>query len=359
MLLQFIIIFTISILMFLVGLLIPALMFNKLYFKKKISTIISYAAIFNILYFLGLIFSRVYSTELQRILYYYLGILLFAFTVGTIFWILYGILKTLKKENLLFKKQIKHIPIAIIVLLTLVSIYNFEKPMAVEEFIIPSNKVSQEYTFVQVTDIQFGTTSKEYMDYTMNLAMEQNPDFIVFTGDLIDFDFYEIEDFEIFRTIDIPIYFERGNHEFYHFQQKLMFILEGIPSIEMLINQKTSFEELDIIGIDYSRSETQLKDELQNIEINHSRFSILLFHEPKGLEPAIEKGIDLMLFGHVHGGQIFPITLLTDYLYYPYANGYMEVEDSILYTSDGAGLWGPKMRLGSQNEIAVFKILPE
>ena len=110
------------------------------------------------------------------------------------------------------------------------------------------------------------------------------------------------------------------------------------------------------MGIDYNRSKYQLRDKLKEIELNESKFSILLYHEPKGIEFAVEKGFDLALFGHTHAGQIWPITVLIDKMY-KYGDGYYEEDNTKIYTTDGAGLWGPQMRLDSQNEIVVFKLI--
>jgi predicted MPP superfamily phosphohydrolase len=37
---------------------------------------------------------------------------------------------------------------------------------------------------------------------------------------------------------------------------------------------------------------------------------VLLAHQPRAVEEAIEKGIGLQLSGHTHGGQLFPMTAL-------------------------------------------------
>jgi hypothetical protein len=49
--------------------------------------------------------------------------------------------------------------------------------------------------------------SKKYMENVMKLAVEQNPDFILMVGDLIDFETYKLEDFECFGDVPVPIYF--------------------------------------------------------------------------------------------------------------------------------------------------------
>jgi len=60
------------------------------------------------------------------------------------------------------------------------------------------------------------------------------------------------------------------------------------------------------IGIDDQEDALQVNKQLANIEVNRDIFSILLYHRPVGLEACDDHGVDLMLSGHTHGGQIVP-----------------------------------------------------
>jgi predicted MPP superfamily phosphohydrolase len=122
-----------------------------------------------------------------------------------------------------------------------------------------------------------------------------------------------------------------------------------------LNNKKAVFGGLEIVGIDYERSNDLFKDYLSGIELDDEKYSMLLYHEPRNVEFAAGYGFDLLLYGHTHGGQIFPATIIVD-LMYDYSDGFYEIFDTKVYVTDGAGLWGPKMRLGSQNEIVVFDL---
>jgi predicted MPP superfamily phosphohydrolase len=138
-----------------------------------------------------------------------------------------------------------------------------------------------------------------------------------------------------------------------------MSYLQQINPVVLLVNEKTVFnKEIEIVWIDYNSSKYQLRDELKKIELSDDKFSILLYHEPKGINYGIEKGFDLILIWHTHGGQIFPITKIVDYIY-EFSDGLYERWKTKIYTTDGAWLYWPKMRLWSQNEIVVFKIKAE
>ena len=79
--------------------------------------------------------------------------------------------------------------------------------------------------------------------------------------------------------------------------------------------------------------------------------SILLVHNPDRLPVAAEAGISLQLSGHTHRGQFFPFTPIVSRMYGKFAYGLNRFGDLAVYTSCGAGTWGPPMRLGSNPEI--------
>lgn len=357
-------IFFILIFIFIIGsLIITCLVFpfslfiNKQFLNLEKKIIFKYTFYFNFFYFLSFFLSFLISSTLTRFLYYYIVLFIYAFLIGVLFWILYFILYLLRrKQRILLSRFFKYFFLVFYLGIFLLGIYNFEKPTAIETFNLSSDKITQNYTFVHLSDIQYGSVSKNYMNNILKLALGQDPDFIVMTGDLVDFNNYQLEDFEYFNNITIPIYFQRGNHEFIHNISSIQKIVNTIDSIITLNNSKGEFnEEIELIGIDYNRSQDFYINQLDNLELNNSKFSILLFHEPKFVEYASSKGYDLQLYGHVHGGQFFPFTKIVDYMY-NYSDGYFKINQSTIYVTDGAGLWGPRYRLGSQNEIVVFNL---
>jgi predicted MPP superfamily phosphohydrolase len=82
---------------------------------------------------------------------------------------------------------------------------------------------------------------------------------------------------------------------------------------------------------------------------------ILLDHQPFDLHEAEENGIDFQFSGHTHGGQIWPITQITDWMY-ECAHGYIQKGQSHIYVSSGIGIWGGKYRIGSQSEYYVLSL---
>ncbi|MDN5850396.1 MAG: metallophosphoesterase [Nitrococcus sp.] len=83
---------------------------------------------------------------------------------------------------------------------------------------------------------------------------------------------------------------------------------------------------------------------------------VLLAHQPKQIDAAIELDIDLQLSGHTHGGQIWPFHLLVR-LVQPSLHGLTRHgERTQLYTSRGTGFWGPPLRIFAPSEITVLTL---
>ena len=86
-------------------------------------------------------------------------------------------------------------------------------------------------------------------------------------------------------------------------------------------------------------------------------FNLVLVHKPS-VWSLITNKVDLVLSGHTHNGQIFPFNLLVK-LKFKFCYGIYKKYESILYVSSGLGCWGPKMRLGSSNEILEINLVPK
>lgn len=83
---------------------------------------------------------------------------------------------------------------------------------------------------------------------------------------------------------------------------------------------------------------------------------VLLAHQPKQAVTAAAGGVDLQISGHTHGGQIWPFHLLVR-LEQGYLQGLRRInERTQLYTSRGAGFWGPPLRVFAPSEISLLTL---
>ncbi|MFB7895734.1 metallophosphoesterase [Streptomyces xiamenensis] len=84
---------------------------------------------------------------------------------------------------------------------------------------------------------------------------------------------------------------------------------------------------------------------------------VLLAHQPILATQAARHGVDLQLSGHTHGGQFFPITQLSR-LWEPVVSGLGKVEDTTVYVTNGAGFFGPPVRVGAPPEVTLIELRP-
>ena len=187
------------------------------------------------------------------------------------------------------------------------------------------------------------------------------PDIVFIGGDLYDGAAVDLDRvIEPFSRISPPLgtYFVTGNHE--EFVDNTPY-LEAIrrAGIRVLYNEKVDLDGLQIIGVDYrdSRSEDQFRTILEKMDIDHRKPSILLKHAPLNLQVSRERGISVQLSGHTHQGQVFLFRFITAKVYRGYDYGLKWFGNLLVYTSSGAGTWGPPMRIDTKPEIVAITFM--
>lgn len=86
-------------------------------------------------------------------------------------------------------------------------------------------------------------------------------------------------------------------------------------------------------------------------------YRILLAHNPRLAPLAREAGFDLQLSGHTHAGQFFPWTLAVRLVHAPHVAGLSRLGRMWVYVSAGTGTWGPPVRLGTEPELTLLRLV--
>jgi len=314
--------------------------------------------LFATLFFVSMLFaSRPIGGIFRSLAMDYLGFLSFAVLTFSIGQLLYWLLSKTTIPLLNFKNY-TYILIGLAVVLSGFASYQYFKPITVERLTIQSQKVDRAIKIVQISDTQLGTTSVARMQQAFQLAYQLKPDIIAFTGDLIDASNYKQQDFDIMQQSPYPIVFIRGNHELYHDEQRILDYVKDLKPVVLLQDSRMTIKGIEFVGVDYRDDKNPVLKAMQDLKPTQSLYSVFLYHNPVVVDQAFANGYDLQLYGHTHAGQIFPWTWLLTMLN-PYANGLFNIGEQYSYTTDGASLWGPRMRLGSQNEIMEIIIQPK
>ncbi|MGE5842068.1 MAG: metallophosphoesterase [Deltaproteobacteria bacterium] len=215
-------------------------------------------------------------------------------------------------------------------------------------------------TAVWVSDTHLGQVRNYgFARHIAAKVIDLRPDVVFIGGDLYDGVAVDLDKtIEPFSKISAPYgsYFITGNHE--EFSDNTPY-LQAVrrAGIRVLYNEKVDLDGLQIIGVNYrgSRREEDFRAVLQNIGVDPHRPSILLKHAPFHLQVAREQRISLQLSGHTHRGQVFLFRWITAKVYQGYDYGLKWFGDLLVYTSSGAGTWGPPMRIDTIPEIVVIE----
>jgi predicted MPP superfamily phosphohydrolase len=170
------------------------------------------------------------------------------------------------------------------------------------------------------------------------------------------------------RQIEVPVFFVEGNHDLYTGVIKIKAMLRK-NGIKVLENEVFNWKDLQIVGLNHmaadhnalsmhaSNEGPTIKKVLHKLPIVEKRPSILLHHSPDGLKYASKSGIDFFLSGNTHAGQLFPINCISG-LVFPYNLGLYSYNGTRIFVFEGAGTFGPPMRIATKSEITIVKLMP-
>jgi predicted MPP superfamily phosphohydrolase len=189
--------------------------------------------------------------------------------------------------------------------------------------------------------------------------VRSQPDIVFIAGDLYDGTAADVDGLtRHLGALSAPFgaYFVAGNHEQFRDHTDYLDAVKRY-GLRVLDNEKVTVDGLQIVGVHYRDSINldRFRSILQRAALDRSRSSILLTHTPDRARIANEEGISLQLSGHTHGGQFFPFTWVASRIYGRFVHGLERLGDLLVYTSCGAGTWGPPLRLGTTPEIVLIQ----
>jgi uncharacterized protein len=219
-------------------------------------------------------------------------------------------------------------------------------------------------TAALVTDLHLGPLSGQaFLRRVIARLRSLQPDAVFISGDMFDGPTLGLDQLVVpWREFSTPrgIFYVTGNHD--EFAERRIY-LDAVRSvgIQVLNNEKVSLDGLQIVGVHDSEAgnPAALRNILRQAPLDRQHPSILLAHRPVNLPVVEEEGISLQLSGHTHGGQIWPWNLLVSRIYGRFAYGLNKLGKLQVYTSSGAGTWGPPLRVGTRAEIVLIQFEKE
>ncbi|MEK6262071.1 MAG: metallophosphoesterase [Planctomycetota bacterium] len=162
-------------------------------------------------------------------------------------------------------------------------------------------------SLVQLSDLHFrGAVTRAYFEAVCEQAAALKPDLFVFTGDLLDDPRLIAWLPETLGKLTAPRgqYFILGNHDWYFDSAAIRRELERLGWTD-LAGRCVSLNKPDAVPVVLCGDETPWMGTHPDLSsVSAESFRILLSHTPDNITWARQQGIDLMLSGHTHGGQI-------------------------------------------------------
>ena len=281
------------------------------------------------------------------------------------------------------KKTIKILVIIffILILACLASIWISYNWLTVTHFTVRSSKISEPFRIVLVSDLhehQFGRDNEKLAEK----IREQSPDLIVIDGDMINGDSENADTaVELVRALKeaAPVYYSFGNHEYSYMEAGHEDLTEELEAAGAVVLNYQSIDidvkgnQIRLGGLYEYGFETGMQSEEENERAipyleeyaDTDRYLIMCAHRPESFYPwdmADQWGIDLVLSGHLHGGQVIipgvgGLYNSLDGFFPKFDYGQYKLGDSDMVITRGLGS-NPKMlpRFNNPPEIAVVEV---
>jgi len=237
----------------------------------------------------------------------------------------------------------------------------------------------------QLSDIHSGSFyNKKAVTGGVEMLLKEKPDFIFFTGDLVNNKSDEMREYQdIFAKVKAPlgVYSSLGNHDYGDYnnwpslaaKQKNLDDLKATHKNmgwDLILNDnrrlKVDGEEIGILGVEnwgsMSRFPKYGRVDLAERNTQDLPVKLLLSHDPSHWRAQVldHKDIDVMFAGHTHGMQFGIQTKYfqwspIQYVYKEWAGFYREGNQQ-LYVNTGYGFLGYPGRVGILPEITIFTL---
>lgn len=305
-----------------------------------------------------------YSSSLLRAFYrvaaIWLGLLSFLFLAAAASWIVYG-LAQLTNLNLDFHRTVELL-FAAGLAAGIYGVFNasFTRLTRVTVRLANLPEAWRGRKAALISDLHLGhVRNGSFLRRMVAKILKEEPHAIFIAGDLYDGTAIDASQAaEPLSELTAPqgVYFVAGNHEQLGDDSKYLRAVAA-AGVRVLSNEKVEADGLQIIGVPYRHAtqDAHLASVLEGIGVDRERASILLVHAPDHPHVAEAAGVSLQLSGHTHLGQFLPWSWMARRIYRQFVYGLSRIGKMQVFTSSGAGTWGPPLRLGSNPEIVLLQ----
>ncbi|MGA9870980.1 MAG: metallophosphoesterase [Rhodococcus sp. (in: high G+C Gram-positive bacteria)] len=267
------------------------------------------------------------------------------------------------------------VAVSVVVIVVVLCVWGNREAMRVprvveREVVLPRLGADLDGTrLVLITDTHYGPFDRTgWSAKVVEVVNELDADIVAHVGDIADGS-VEKRARQVAPLRDVRARLARvyvtGNHEYFGEAQAWLDHMESI-GWSSLHNRRTTVRrgavELFVAGVD-DRTAAASGTAGHGADLDRALDGadaaapvLLLAHQPKQIDEAVLRDVDLQVSGHTHGGQIWPFEYLVR-LDQPTVHGLSRHgARTQLYTSRGTGYWGPPFRVFAPSEITVLTL---
>ena len=243
------------------------------------------------------------------------------------------------------------------------------------EYTLATDKEVGNLRIIQFADSHMGTTfdGEGFAEHVKAMQAE-NPDIVVVTGDYVDDDTTKEDMIAACRALGTlkttyGVYYAFGNHDKGYYGSEYRGYSGEDLNAELKKNNVIVLQDETVLLDDrfyligrQDRSEEQKGSSRASMQeltagLDSSKYSIVLDHQPHDYEAQAASGVDLVLSGHTHGGQLFPVNYMGEWTgENDKTYGLATRNNTNFIVTSGISDWAIKFKTGCKSEYVVVDV---
>ena len=244
-----------------------------------------------------------------------------------------------------------------------------------KEYTLTTDKPVGDLRIVQFADSHVGTTfDGEGFAEHVEAMQSENPDIVVITGDYVDDDTTKEDMIAACKALGTlqttyGVYYAFGNHDKGYYGpeyrgysgEELIAELEK-NNVKVLQDETVLLDDRFYLIGRQDRSEEQMGSSRASMEelvsgLDADKYSIVLDHQPHDYDAQAASGVDLVLSGHTHGGQLFPVNYMGEWTGENDKTYGLETREKTNFiVTSGISDWAIKFKTGCKSEYVVIDV---